>query len=63
MKTRKNQVRSLILLGLTLKEIAMEIGVCHQNICRSIRELGFTRMYVTEAERAEILARRKATQT
>ena len=52
--------RAPIIAGLladeTLKVISLNCGASHSYIARAARSLGFRRMFVTDAERKEVLA-------
>jgi hypothetical protein len=57
-KSIKATIRDCIMRDWTAKATAMEAGITDTNACRWARSLGFRRMYVTEAERAEVMRRR-----
>jgi hypothetical protein len=56
----KATIRACILADWTAKATAMEAGLTDTNAARWARALGFRRMYVTDAERAQVMAARAA---
>lgn len=44
---------------LPVKFIAANVGCAHGTVCRLAVRVGLRRMYVTDQERAEVLAKRK----
>lgn len=51
---------SHLLRGDSAKAISMATGINHASAAKLIHRMGWARMYVTPAERAELLKRRQA---
>lgn len=57
---QKSAVLNGVMRDWSLKTIALEAQVSHPYVCYLACAAGFRRMYVTDRERAEVMARRKA---
>lgn len=55
----KADIRAAVLRDMLLKEIASEVGITEGKVCRWAHVLGFRTMYVTDAERQQIVANRR----
>ena len=54
----KEQIRAMVLDDRPAKETAFSVNLSAGKVCKWIHVLGFTRMYVTAAERAAVMKMR-----